>query len=55
MSHMDTGQLFGLIAVFNIWIPSCEVNNRSKREFRLKGEEIPLRQLVQSVVWGCSR
>lgn len=49
------GQLFGLAAVFNIWIPSCGVINRSKREFRLQGEEIPLWQLIQSVVWECSR
>lgn len=55
VSHTDTGQLFGLAAVFNIWIPSCEVINRSKREFRLKGEEIPLGQLIQSVLWECSR
>lgn len=49
VSHTDTGQLFGLTAAFNIWISSCEVINRSKREFRLKGEEIPLRQLIQSI------
>lgn len=55
MSHTDTSQLFGLTAGFNIWIPSREVIKRSKREFRLTGEEIPFGQLIQAVLWGCSR
>lgn len=38
----DTGQLFGVAAIFNIWIPSREVISRSKREFRLKAGEISL-------------
>lgn len=38
----DTGRLFGGAVIFNIWIPSCEVVSRSKREFRLKGGEILL-------------
>jgi len=37
----DTGQVFGLAPFFNIWITSCEVVSTSKREFRLKGGEIP--------------
>lgn len=46
----DTGQLFGVAAIANIWIPSCVVTSTSKREFRRKGGEIPLRRLFQPVV-----